>query len=88
MLVTVRRPSLLVIVLLVALPLAGLVAGFMIGDAVCDDPYYQSYPDFRCLDEEAVGSGTGLATGVLLAVGLTVGLARRYRRRRTSSHDS
>jgi hypothetical protein len=76
------RTRLVVVALLVALPLAGLVAGFVTGEALCDDPRYQTYPDFWCADEDAVGVGAGFVIGLLIAILVAVALVRRHRRRR------
>jgi hypothetical protein len=76
------RTALIVVALLVVLPLAGLIAGFAIGEALCDDPRYQTYPDFRCADEDALGGGAGFMIGLLIAIILAVALRRRHRRTR------
>ena len=50
------KTALLIVVLLVALPFAGIFAGVQIGDATCNDPAGESIPDLRCLDDVIYGS--------------------------------
>jgi hypothetical protein len=56
---------LIAIALLVVMTLGGLVIGYVVGEATCDDPYFQTYPDFRCADEDAAGGALGFGIGLL-----------------------
>jgi hypothetical protein len=76
------KTALLIVVVLVALPFAGVLAGVQIGDATCNDPEGESIPDLRCLDEVIYGSVAGLAAGLLTAVSIAVVLVRHHRRKR------
>jgi hypothetical protein len=72
---------LIAIALLVVMTLGGLVIGYFVGEAACDDPYFQTYPDFRCADEDAAGSALGFGIGLLVGGALALLLVRRVRRR-------